>query len=142
MSSRAHGTETNWRANPINGLFRNIHTTVLTIAFAAVLVAIAATGSTAQVTQLLFEDRAADTKEGSLFEAKGRFEIRWTATGGQFLVKLIDQNGIELISSAPQTREGDEAAPMTGKLPFAGPGTFKAVTQASGPWHVRIVSFE
>jgi hypothetical protein len=31
---------------------------------------------------------------------------------------------------------------MTGKMPFSGPGTFRAVIQASGPWHVRIIEFE
>lgn len=126
----------------MHGLFRNIHAIVLTLAIVVALAAIAASNATAQVTELLFEDRAADAKEGEFFEAEGRFEIRWTATGGQFLVKLLDQNNIELISSAPQSREGDDSPPMTGKMPFAGPGTFKAVVQASGPWHVRIVSFE
>jgi FlaG/FlaF family flagellin (archaellin) len=51
----------------MHGLIRNIHAIVLTLAVVVALAAIAATNATAQVTQLLFEDRAADAKEGTLF---------------------------------------------------------------------------
>ncbi|MBO6783096.1 MAG: hypothetical protein JJ899_07475 [Alphaproteobacteria bacterium] len=119
---------------------RKIHALVLAFAMAIALGSFAVSGAIAQTT-LLYEDRAADAKVGEVFEADGRFEIRWSATGGKFLVKVVDQNDIELISSAPQSRE-DDAGPMTGNMPFTGPGNFKIVVEASGPWHVRVVSVD
>lgn len=117
---------------------RKLHALVLTAALAIALVSVATTSVFAQTT-LLFEDRAADVKTSTEFAAKGPFEIRWSATGGKFLVKIVDKNDIELISSAPQSREDDQG-PMTGKLPFTGPGVFKIVVEAAGPWHVRVVA--
>lgn len=120
-------------------IYRNIHALVLTLAITVALVSFASSSALAQTT-LLYEQRSADSQQGDLFEANGAFQIRWTASGGQFLVKLLDQNNIELISSAPQSREESDAPPMTGNMPFAGPGNFKVVIEASGPWHVRIVA--
>jgi len=67
---------------------------------AAIVVAVASFASTnafAQVVTLLYEDRSADSQLGTEFEAgNGPFEIRWSASGGKFLVKLVDGNDLEL----------------------------------------------
>lgn len=121
-------------------IHRRIHALVLATALAIAAVSFAASDSFAQVTQLLYEQRDADAKVGDVFTAKEGFEIRWTATGGKFLIKVLDTNDIELASSAPQSREDDQG-PMTGKMPFTGRGEFKIQVEASGPWHVRVVEF-
>lgn len=119
---------------------RKIHAFVLCAAIAVAALAFASNSVFAQAVTLLYEDRATDAKTGEIFEAgPGPFEVRWSATGGKFLVKILDANDLELISSAPQSRDGDDAGPMTGNMPFEGPGQFRAVVDASGPWHVRII---
>lgn len=120
--------------------YRKLHALILAAALAVAAISFASTSSFAQVVELLYEQRSADSKEGDLFASKQGFEVRWTATGGKFLVKILDANDIELASSAPQSREDDQG-PMTGKMPFPGRGEFKIQVEASGPWHVRIVEF-
>lgn len=121
-------------------VYHKIHALILMAALAVAVASFASTNALAQVVTLLYEDRSADAQVGSEFEAgNGPFEIRWSASGGKFLVKLLDNNDLELISSAPQSREDAESGPMTGKMPFEGPGNFKIAVDASGPWHVRVV---
>ena len=124
----------------MNLVYRKIHALILMAAIVVAVASFASTNAFAQVVTLLYEDRSADSQVGTEFEAgNGPFEIRWSASGGKFLVKLVDGNDLELISSAPQSREDDAAGPMTGKMPFEGPGTFKILVEASGPRHVRVV---
>lgn len=124
----------------MNIVSRKIHAFLLVAAISVAAVSFASNSVFAQAVTLLFEDRAADNKAGTIFEAQnGPFEIRWSATGGKFLVKVVDENDLVLLSSAPQQREDASAPPMTGNLPFEGPGKFKMVVEASGPWHVRVI---
>lgn len=119
---------------------RKIHALVLTAAIGVATVAFASNSVFAQAVTLLHEDRGNDSKTGAVFESmKGPFEIRWSATGGSFLVKVIDENDLTLISSAPQERKDASAPPMTGNMPFEGPGKFKLVVDGSGPWHIRVI---
>lgn len=100
------------------------------------------TDAVAQATKLVFEQRSQDAVVTDSFEVTGPFEIRWTATGGKFLVKVLDADSEkEVISSPPQARENEDA-PMTGSLPFTGPDTFKLGVEASGPWHIRVVEIQ
>ena len=86
----------------MNTLYRKIHTLILLAAVTAAIASFASTGAFAQVDNLLHEDRSADAKVGSEFEAEpDPFEICWSATGGKFLVKVVDGNDLELISSTP-----------------------------------------
>lgn len=119
---------------------RKIHAFLLIAAISVAAVSFASNSVFAQVVTLLFEDRSTDSKTGTVFEAQnGPFEIRWSATGGKFLVKVVDENDLTLLSSAPQNRTDASSPPMTGNLPFEGPGKFKMVVEASGPWHVRVI---
>jgi hypothetical protein len=57
-------------------------------------------------------------------------------------VTVLDPNGDKkLVASAPQTRDGADSPPMTGKPPFARPGPMKFQVGASGPWHTRVIEF-
>lgn len=123
----------------MNLVYRKIHALVLMATIAVAVVSFASTNAFALFT-LLYEERSADSKVGAEFEAeRGPFEIRWSATGGQFLLKVVDTDDNVVVASPPQSRKDAESGPMIGKLPFEGPGTFKIDVQASGPWHVRIV---
>ena len=123
----------------MHSLFKNIHAIILTLAFAVAIACFSTSGAFAQATKLLFEKRSADNDLTEFFPAEFGFEVRWRATGGQFLIKVIDENDKELATSAPQTRDED-ASPMVGSLPIAGRGNFKLQVVASGPWHVRVTS--
>jgi len=124
----------------MNLVSKKIHAFVLCAAITVAGFAFASSSAFAQAVKLLYEDRAADAKTSEIFEAgPGPFQIRWSATGGKFLVKILDANNLELVSSAPQSRTEDAAAAMTGNMPFEGPGQFRAVVEAAGPWHLRIV---
>lgn len=126
----------------MQSLSRNIHAIVLTLAFAVAIAGFSASGAVAQATKLVFEERAADSKVAQVFETNGRIEISWRATGGAFQLTVLDPaNDSDLIASAPQSREGSDSPPMTGKLPFSRPGPLKFKIEASGPWHVRVIEF-
>ncbi len=126
----------------MHSLSKNIHAIVLTLAFAVAIVGFSVSGAMAQGTKLIFEERAADSKVAQEFETKGRIEISWRATGGQFQLTVLDpKDDTRLIASAPQSRDGDDSPPMVGKLPFSRPGKMKFQVEASGPWHIRVVEF-
>jgi len=126
----------------MQSLFRNIHAVVLTLAFVVAIAGFSASGAIAQATKLVFEERSADSKVAQEFETNGRIEISWRATGGKFQFTVLDPtNDSKLIASAPQSRDGDDAPPMVGKLPFSRPGKLKFQVEAAGPWHIRVVEF-
>lgn len=94
----------------MNLVYRKIHALILMAVIVVAVASFASTNAFAQVVTLLYEDRSADSQVGTEFEAgNGPFEIRWSASGGQFLAKLADGNDLELISSEPQSREEDAA---------------------------------
>ena len=110
----------------MHSLSKNIHAIVLTLAFAVAIAGFSASGAVAQATKLIFEERSADSKVAQEFETNGRIEISWRATGGQFQLTVLDPtDDSRLIASAPQSRDGDDAPPMVGKLPFSRPGKMK-----------------
>ena len=126
----------------MHSLSKNIRAIILTLAFAVAIAGFSASGAFAQATKLVFEERNADVKVLKEFETNGRIEISWRVTGGQFQLTVLDPaNDSKLISSPPQSREGDESPPMVGELPFSRPDKRKFQVQASGPWHIRVIEF-
>ena len=124
----------------MNLLSRKIHAFLLIAAICVAAVSFASNSVFAQVVTILFEERDADSKTTAVFEAQnGPFEIRWSATGGGFLVKVLDDKDSSLVSSQPQERKDAGDPPMTGNLAFEGPGTFKLGVVAGGPWHIRVI---
>jgi len=107
-----------------------------------VIAGFSASGALAQATKLVFEERNADVKTLQELGTNGRIETSWRATGGQFQLTALDpSNDSKLISNPPQSREGDEYAPMVGKLPFSRQGKLKFQVKASGPLHIRVIEF-
>ncbi|MBO6782083.1 MAG: hypothetical protein JJ899_02245 [Alphaproteobacteria bacterium] len=87
--------------------------------------------------QVIFQIEGKNARTTGAFRAQGKFEVRWTARGSTFLVRLLDDEDTILDSSDLQTR-GD-VKPKVGKLVNRGPGLFKLSIEATGPWRVRVL---
>lgn len=120
-------------------LSNKIHAIVLTLALAVAITGLSTSQAFAQEV-VVFSEGGADNKVTEPFDTDGSIKIAWRAIGGQFQIFVLNPEDQSVVqSSAPQTRDSNDAAPMLGTMIMSRPGKLQFRIQATGPWFVRVL---